>query len=171
MILSILLFIVSPVSGLQMCSRVALIKYQEILVDTNSSQKGEGLRYYLEKSPKAKYYLDTYQSQGQTKWQSAALGTVGTGLLLAGVFKPGDESYASKKEKRGLVMAGAFIIAMNFFVVSMLSEHNEKNLQKAIEEYNKNNLPRIDFDPLSMHHKGSSPSSFPMVYVKKTWWF
>lgn len=171
MVLSFLFFIVSSVSGLETCSRVALIKYQEILVDTNSGQKGEGLRYYLEKSPKAREYLDIYQRQGQIKWQSAALGTVGTGLLLAGLFQQSDESYSSKKKKRSLITAGSFIIAMNFFVVSMLAEHNETNLKKAIEEYNKNNLPRIDFDPLSEYQKDSSPSSSPMVYINKTWWF
>ena len=28
------------------CSRIATINYQDILIDTSSTKKGEGLRYY-----------------------------------------------------------------------------------------------------------------------------
>jgi len=47
--------------AVETCSRIAIINYQEVLVDSNASDKGEGLRYHLEKDPVAKEYLNTYQ--------------------------------------------------------------------------------------------------------------
>ena len=36
------------------CSRSARINYQDVLVDTSSTRKGEGIKFYLEKDPIAR---------------------------------------------------------------------------------------------------------------------
>ena len=172
----ILLIFCNQAQGLETCSRTAFIKYQEILVDTNFTLKGEGLRYYLEKDSEAKYYLDRYQEGTKLKWENAILGTIGTGLLLAGIFKNTDDinpqTMQEKKKKRmDLLVGGSFIIAIHFFAAFISEQHNEENLHRAIQEYNKRNLPHIEFNPLANDTKGRSPSNIPVIYIDKTWEF
>lgn len=123
------------------CSRTAIINYQEVLVDSNTSEKGEGLRYHLEKDAKAKEYLDLYQKNSSVHWPSAILGTAGTGLMLYGFFNSDSEN------RRIYLIAGGATILVNFLVTRTLEITNESNLNKAIEEYNKRNLPKIFFNP------------------------
>ncbi len=137
-----LLFVSFTAQATQICSRLAMVNYQEILVDTSSTQKGEGLRFYLEKDEVAKSYLDQYQDGTRIRWQNAALGTVGTGMIIGGLFV-GDGSDA----KQALLIGGAAMIIVNFFIARTLEINNEQNLNKAIEEYNKRNLPKIFFYP------------------------
>ena len=117
-----------------------MINYQEVLIDTNSTQKGEGLRFHLNKDPVAKEFLDTYQSTSKIKWQNAALGTIGTGLILSSFIVN-----SSDKNKKSLIVGGASLLIINFLVAKTLDFTNESNLQRAIEEYNKRNLPKIYF--------------------------
>ncbi len=124
------------------CSRTAVINYQEVLVDTNSAQKGEGLRYYLEKDPKALELLNKYQKGTKTNWINAGLGTIGTLMILGGFL-----TTSSKSGKRSLLITGSSVIALNFLVAKTLEHKNESNLQQAIKEYNARNLPRIYFNP------------------------
>ena len=78
-----LLFLqISPASATETCSRIATINFQEVLVDTNSTDKGEGLRFHLEKDPIAKEYLNLYQKNSAITWPTALIGTTGTGILL-----------------------------------------------------------------------------------------
>ena len=139
----VILFIFNSVSvfAVETCSRTAIINYQEVLIDSNSSQKGEGLRYHLEKDPLAKQYLDTYQKNSAIMWPSAVLGTAGTGLLLVGFFNSDSEN------RRLYIISGSAIIFVNFLVARTLEMNNESNLNRAIEEYNKRNLPKIFFSP------------------------
>jgi hypothetical protein len=140
--LTMFLILVSlPVSALETCSRVAIVNYQEVLIDANSAEKGEGLRYRLEKDPVALEYLNTYQKNSRIKWPSALLGTAGTGLLLLGVFS------SNPDDRRAYVITGLATIAVNFLVTRTLEITNEVNLNKAIDEYNKRNLPKIFFNP------------------------
>ncbi|MCY4524801.1 MAG: hypothetical protein OXB84_08685 [Halobacteriovoraceae bacterium] len=162
--------------GMETCSRTALIKYQEILVDTNFTLKGEGLRYYLEKDSAAKYYLDRYQEGTKIQWENAILGTIGTGLLLAGVFKGTEDvnpdiARSKKKTRTGFLLGGGLVIVIHFFVSSILDEHNEENLHRAIQEYNKRNLPHIHFNPLAQDEKGRYSSEKAVIYLDKTWEF
>ena len=55
-ILSLLFFNLSALAS-ESCSRTATINYQEVLVDSASSLKGEGLRPYLAKDAEALSYL------------------------------------------------------------------------------------------------------------------
>lgn len=121
------------------CSRTAIINYQEVLVDTNSSLKGDGLRFYLEKDPVALDYLNKYQEGAKNKWINAGLGTAGSLMILAGFLTTADSA------KQSLMIAGVSTIVINFFVAKTLEHQNEVNLKRAIEEYNLRNTPKIDF--------------------------
>lgn len=129
------------VFAVETCSRIAIINYQEVLIDSNTSQKGEGLRYHLEKDPVAKEFLNTYQENSGIRWPSALLGTTGTGLLLYGFFNSDSEN------RRLFIISGTATILVNFLVARTLEVTNESNLNRAIEEYNKRNLPKIFFNP------------------------
>jgi hypothetical protein len=145
---SLLIFIFTPICvisnlyAVETCSRIAIINYQEVLVDTNSTEKGEGLRFHLEKDKTAKSYLDAYQEGTQIKWQNAVLGTAGTTMMLAGILTSDDS-----ERKQTLLIGGATFMILNFLVARTLEASNEQNLIKAIEEYNKRNLPKIYFNP------------------------
>jgi hypothetical protein len=147
------------------CSRVAIINYQEVLVDTNSTQKGEGLRFHLEKDATALSYLDKYQEGTQIKWHNAILGTTGTTLILTALV-----SNASDNNRQSLIIGGASLILINFLVARTLEITNEANLLKAVEEYNKRNLPRIYFGPGNNAARNPSGRS-PHVMVEKGWSF
>ena len=138
----VILFIFSSTSifAVETCSRTAIINYQEVLVDSNSSQRGEGLRYHLEKDPIAKELLDTYQRNSALKWPSAVIGTTGTGLLLYGFFNSDSEN------RRLYIISGTATILVNFLIARTIEVSNESNLKRAIEEYNKRNLPKIFFE-------------------------
>ena len=129
------------VFAVETCSRIAIINYQEVLIDSNTSQKGEGLRYHLEKDPVAKQYLDTYQKNSNITWPSAVMGTAGTGLLIYGFFNSDSEN------RRIFIIAGTATFLVNYLVARTLEVTNESNLNKAIDEYNKRNLPKIFFNP------------------------
>ncbi len=124
------------------CSRTAIINYQEVLVDTNSAQKGDGLRFYLEKDQQAQDFLQKYQQGTRSNWLNAGLGTAGTLMILGGTL-----ATDSQAGKRSLMIAGASIIVLNFLVAKTLEHQNEKYLHRSIEEYNSRNLPRIDYAP------------------------
>lgn len=143
------------------CSRVAIINYQEVLVDTNSTQKGEGLRFHIEKDEKAEEYLNKYQEGTQIRWQNSLLGSVGTGLVLTSFLTNSTDS-----TKKSLLIGGATMIAINFLVAKTLAAGNEINLINAVEEYNKRNLPKIFFSPKA--REGRDPSSYE-VGVNKSW--
>lgn len=129
------------------CSRVATINYQKVLIDTSSTKKGEGLRYYLNKDPVAKEYLDEYQRIGRPRWYHAAIGTVGTGLIITGLARSGSFGDSGFGSKRSLIIGGALLITINFLIIKTIEYNNERLLMRSIEEYNKRNLPRIFFTP------------------------
>ena len=134
--LALFIFILSSTHLLanETCSRTAVINYQETLVDLNSNQKGEGLRYHLEKDPIAKSHLNKYQKNTEFKWPNAILGTIGTGLILTGIL-----TADSGKKKDTFIITGASIALVNFFIAKTFELNNENNLKKSIDEYNKIN--------------------------------
>jgi hypothetical protein len=158
---------IAPAWASQVCSRIAIVNYQELLVDTSSTQKGEGLRFYIEKDEVAKSYLDEYQKGTGIRWQNAALGTVGTGMLIGGLFAS-DNSGA----KKALLVGGATMIIVNFLVAQTLEVNNEQNLTRAIEEYNKRNLPKIFFYPDGLPSDSSHQASPSLgMAIFKDWSF
>ena len=129
------------------CSRVATINYQEVLVDVSSRNRGEGLRYYLQKDKVAKGLLDEYQENNRTTWKSAALSTLGAGMILAGVLRTSDGKNESITNKNFLILGGLTLITVNYFVSRTLEYNNEQLLGQSVEEYNKRNTPKIFFSP------------------------
>ena len=130
------------------CSRVATINYQEVLVDVSSNNKGEGLRYYLEKDEVAKGLLDEYQSNNRSTWKSAAMSTLGTVMILGSLMRPNDGENESFTSKNFLLFGGAGLIAISYLVSKTETYNNEYLLSKSVEEYNKRNTPKIYFSPL-----------------------
>ena len=153
------------VYAVETCSRVAIINFQEVLVDANASEKGEGLRYHLEKDPVAKEYLNTYQKNSGIHWPNALLGPAGTGLLLLGFFT------SDSQDRQVYLISGAATILVNFLVARTIEVTNEANLNRAIEEYNKRNLPKIYFNPET--NRESNAGSFPgfKIGLAKDWSF
>jgi hypothetical protein len=150
--------------AVETCSRIAIINYQEVLVDTNSTEKGEGLRFHLEKDRTAKNYLEKYQDGTKLKWENAALGTLGTTMMLGGIL-----TNSNSERKQTLLIGGATLMVINFLVAKTLESSNEQNLIKAIEEYNKRNLPKIYFNPEQQNDGSLGPGvSFS---VSKQWSF
>lgn len=132
---------------------MAIVNFQEILVDTNSAHKADGLRPYLQKDEKSLQLLNVYQEKSRIKWPNTVLGTLGTVMLLIGVTLSKDTN------SRGAILAvGGGIFGLNFIVGRSLEQSNEINLMRAIEEYNKRNTPRIYFDNPSFLQQ-SSPKS------------
>ena len=71
-------FTLQSASANEVCGRLCKVNDQEILIDSKSNQKGEGIRNYLEKDPEALIYLEKYQKKNEFHWTDAALGTAGT---------------------------------------------------------------------------------------------
>jgi hypothetical protein len=69
------------------------------------------------------------------------LGTAGTGLILYGLFN------SDVEDQRLFIISGSATLIVNFLVARTLEVTNENNLNRAIEEYNKRNLPKIFFNP------------------------
>jgi hypothetical protein len=129
------------------CSRIAIVNYQEILVDPSTTSKGDGLRYYLEKDEKAKLMLDEYQANNAPKWQSSALSSVGSILFLGGILRSNSDSDEGITSRSSLMITGATFITLSYLISRTVQYKNEFILSGAIEEYNKRNLPRIFFNP------------------------
>ena len=143
----LLLFIPSLLLAAETCSRVATINYQEILVDVSANHRGEGLRYYLEKDPVSKELLDEYQENNRPTWRSAAMSTVGTAMLLAGILRPNEGENEGLTGRPALLFGGASLIAVSYLISKTHQYNNEYLLQKSVQEYNKRNTPKIYFAP------------------------
>ena len=129
------------------CSRVAVINYQEILVDAGSSKKGEGLRYYLDKDPISRELLDKYQEENKPSTWSAAASTVGSLFILSGLLQTNKaEGFANRDS---LLYSGAILISISYLTSKTLQYNNEEYLKQAIDQYNKRNSPKIFFNPYS----------------------
>lgn len=135
-----------PLWAAETCSRVAVINYQEVLVDVSSKNQGEGLRYYLEKDQIAKDFLNEYQNNNRPTWRSAALSTLGTGLIFGGILQSSGGS-STVNSRNFLLLGGATMIAVSYLISKTNQYTNEYLLTKSIEEYNKRNTPRIYFAP------------------------
>ena len=135
------------------CSRVAIINYQEVLVDVSSNSRGEGLRFYLEKDPVAKELLDEYQENNRPTWTGAALSTAGTGIMLAGLLRSSEGRGEALTGRTTLLVGGAAMIALSYLISKTKQHNNEHLLQKSVEEYNKRNTPRIYLAPTESNGK------------------
>jgi len=154
---------VSNVEAQETCSRSAIINYQEILIDTNSTQKGEGLRFYLEKDPTAIKYLDKYQEGAQIKWANIVMGTTGSLLTIGGLLVGGDSD-----DKKAMIIGGVSLLIVNYLTAQTSYFGNERNLEKAIREYNYRNSPPIYYSPENTKKFKESPTQsrdWPLLYL------
>lgn len=163
-IFGLIFFVSLRLNAVETCSRIAIINFQEVLVDSNTAEKGEGLRYHLEKDPVAKDFFNTYQKHSAIRWPNAVLGTAGTSLLLFGFFS------SDSQDRQTYLISGAATLFANFLIARTLEVNNEVNLNRAIEEYNKRNLPKIYFNPVSAQEGNNQ---FPSIKIglAKDWNF
>jgi ABC-type antimicrobial peptide transport system permease subunit len=141
------IFLLSAAWGVDTCSRVAVINYQEVLVDVSSSNRGEGLRYYLQKDEVARDLLDEYQANNRPTWRSAAMSTLGSAMILGGVLRTNEGQNETFTSRNILIFGGATLIAVSYLISKTNQYNNEYLLLKSVEEYNKRNTPRIFFSP------------------------
>jgi hypothetical protein len=127
------------------CSRVAIVNYQQVLVDAGSGKMGEGLRFYLEKDPVSKKLLNEYQEKNKPTFWSASASTVGSLLVLASLSQTSEEE--GIQNKNTLLYTGGALIALSYLTSKTLKYSNEKILKNAIDQYNKRNSPHIYFSP------------------------
>jgi hypothetical protein len=134
----------TSVFAAETCSRVATVNYQEILVDVSSKNRGEGLRYYLQKDEVSKELLDEYQKNNSPTWKSAAMSTLGTAMVLGGLATSSGNGITSQSF---LIFGGATMIAVSYLYSKTIQYNNEYLLYKSVEQYNKRNTPKIFFSP------------------------
>ncbi|MFP5457389.1 MAG: hypothetical protein ACLGG7_01545 [Bacteriovoracia bacterium] len=156
LVISTLLTLVPQAQGAESCSRVAIVNYQEVLVDASSSNRGEGLRYYLQRDPEAKKLLDEYQNNNRPRWQSAALSTFGTAVTLAGFLRSNEGENEVITGRNTLILGGITMIAVSYLISRTNQYNNEWLLQRAIEEHNKRNTPRIFFSADPNRNQGTN---------------
>lgn len=153
-VLLFIFFISSSVfANNEACSRIALVNYQEILVDSSASRPGEGLRFYLEKDQTAKQLLDEYQDRSKPSWKSAAISTTGTLMILGGFLSSGNATGLGSRNT--LLAGGASILILNYLYSRASQYKNESLLKRSVDEYNKRNLPKIYFSPYGDVDKSS----------------
>ncbi len=126
-------------------SRIATVNYQQVLVDPSSSAKGEGLRFFLERDPLAKKYLDEYQNRSKPSIQSASLGTIGAVLLLSGFLNTNSKDSGDVASRQNLLFGGVFFLGVSYLISRTIQYNNENLLNQAVDEYNKRNSPKIFF--------------------------
>jgi hypothetical protein len=145
-VLIILFIIIFNISfAAETCSRVAIINYQEVLVDAGSNKKGEGLRFYLEKDGQSKALLDAYQDKNRPTIWGAATSTIGSFMILSGLVQTSNS--ANSQNKNSLMLGGGILVALSYLTSKTLQYNNEALLQNSIDQYNQRNLPRIYFSP------------------------
>lgn len=134
------------------CSRKAIVNYQEILVDGGSNKKGEGLRFYLEKDKYSKELLDKYQDANKPTIWSASTSTIGSFMILSGLLQTNEDD--GIQNRNTLLYGGGILVALSYLVTRTLQYNNEEMLKRAVDQYNKRNLPRIYFSPYNNNSPG-----------------
>lgn len=147
LIIFINLFLIHNIMAAETCSRVAIVNYQEVLVDASSSNKGEGLRFYLEKDPQAKILLDQYQEKNRPTLLSASTSTLGGLLIISNFLRSDSATRNGDSTRNSNLYIGSALIAISYLASKTMQVSNEKILDKAVNEYNKRNVPRIYFSP------------------------
>ena len=127
------------------CSRIAIINYQEVLVDAGSNKKGEGLRYYLEKDTNSHKLLDEYQDKNKPTVLGAATSTIGSFMILSGLMQTNESS--GIQNKNTLIFGGGILVALSYLTSKTMQYNNEILLKRSVDQYNKRNLPRIYLSP------------------------
>ncbi len=147
------------------CSRTAIINYQEVLIDSANSLKGEGLRPYLAKDKTALSYLETYQKNARPSFKSSFLGT--SGMLLSLMSLTTNSEHKAPWNSKVLLTTGITLIFVNYLFNNTLQKANEENLYNAIEEYNLKHRPKIEFTPETSNDNVTSGFSWSIGFSKE----
>lgn len=129
------------------CSRVAVINYQEVLVDASSSNKGEGLRFYLEKDPIAVELLNEYQEKNKPTMVGATTSTVGSLMVASGILNVNSGDHENVFNNNNMIIGGVIVMGLSYLSSITVQYKNEEILKRSIEQYNKRNTPKIYFSP------------------------
>jgi hypothetical protein len=113
----------------------------------SSSNKGEGLRFYLEKDLEAKKLLDEYQERNRPTLWNAAASTIGGALIISSFLRSDTASTDGQTNRNTTTYIGAALIAISYLTSRATQLNNEDLLKRAVDEYNKRNVPRIYFSP------------------------
>lgn len=109
-------------------------------------------------------FLEKYQDGTKVQWHNAALGTLGTTMIISSFFVN-----STGGNKKTLLIGGITSIVINFLMARTQESSNEKNLDRAILEYNKRNLPQIEYNQSVLGNTQSK--SYKTVYLEKKWSF
>lgn len=131
----------------EVCSRIAVVNYQEVVVDTSSNKKGEGLRFYLEKDQVAEELLNEYQEKTKPSLWTASFSTIGSVMILGGLATTSNDNSDSFLNKNNLFIGGALLVGISYLASKTIQHKNEEILERAVDQYNKRNSPRIFFSP------------------------
>ncbi len=153
-----------PLIASESCSRTATINYQEVLIDSANSLKGEGLRPYLAKDPQAISYLEIYQKNARPSFKSSFLGTTGVALSLLSFTTNSD--HKAPWNSKVLLTTGLSLIVINYIFNHTLQKANEENLYNAIDEYNLKHRPKIEFTPEASNDSVMSNFSWHISFTK-----
>jgi hypothetical protein len=161
-----LVFFIQHSLANETCSRTAIVNFQEVVVDSSASRKGEGLRFFLAKDKVAESYLNEYQERSRMSWKTAAASTIGTGLMITGLFQA--DTITGRDRRKRLLVAGASLVIVSYLVSKTIQNNNEKYLEMAVDEYNRRNLPRIYFSPyLDEDGRGGTATGIQGGFVKE----
>lgn len=126
--------------------RTVQINGESIAIDASTTQKGEGIRYYLEKDPIALEYLNQYAQTNKPNWKRIAVSTFGVGLILGSIIASNETDNIFLKRDT-LLYSGLGIVALSFIFAKTKQGEQEIYLNQAIQEYNKRNKPEIIWSP------------------------
>src|SRR5690606_10459719 len=122
-ILSFLIFLNNALAT-EVCSRIAVINYQEVVVDTSSNKKGEGLRFYLEKDSVAEELLNEYQEKTKPSLWTASFSTVGSVMILGGLALSSNNDNSSFMNKNNLFIGGALLVSISYLASKTMQYKN-----------------------------------------------
>lgn len=142
----------------QTCSRKAIYKNQEILIDGYTGVSGSGLNKIMKDHPKAMAHLKNYQELNDVKVFNLVSGTVSTASLLTGLLYTGEKS-----NKNNLLLFGGIVALINFLTTKTIQFYNERELVLAIDEFNKTSDNQINLS--------SKTENKPSIYINKSWSF
>lgn len=151
-IIIVFILIINVSFSAEVCSRRAIVNYQEILVDGGSNKKGEGLRFYLEKDNHSKELLNEYQAKNKPTIWAAATSTFGSFMILSGLLQTNENE--GVQNRNTLLFSGGILVALSYLVTKTTQYNNEDILKRAVDQYNKRNLPRIYFSPTNNETPG-----------------
>ena len=89
--------------------------------------------------------FDEYQEKSKPTILGASASTLGSLLILSGLIKTGENENSANTNR--FLLAGSALIATSYLISKTIQFQNEKILEKAVNEYNKRNDPKILITP------------------------